>query len=173
MKFVFLVVLVCLILDAVPEVEESGPSARSARVHGKPELAADACTGVKAIVDSLPGTFTEVIHGTFHDDLDNLDRPGCLLLISGNWSELGGRKSPVDLIFDTLTGRGWRQDLHGGDGPDGTFFALIKDEVICIVRGRWDGGDDADSTYVPSDTYQVIVLCAPLEEEDKRRLREE
>jgi hypothetical protein len=49
------------------------------------------------------------------------------------------------------------------DGPDGTVFGFSKDGVLCVVRGRWDGGDDADSTYVPSEVYQVMVRCVPSE----------
>lgn len=32
--------------------------------------------------------------------------------------------------------------------------------VTCIVEGRWDGGDDSDTTYVPSDTIEVRLGCS-------------
>jgi hypothetical protein len=30
-----------------------------------------------------------------------------------------------------------------------------------LVSGSWDGGNDADSTYVPAPGYAVDVTCAP------------
>jgi len=96
-----------------------------------------------------------------------------MLVISGSWRELGDRHDPAGLIFETRTAEGWLQGIAGGDGPDGTFYILVKGNIICLVRGQWDGGDDSDSTYVPSDVYQVVVICAPLQAEDRRRLDED
>jgi hypothetical protein len=31
--------------------------------------------------------------------------------------------------------------------------------VICVITGRWDGGDDADSTYVPEPGYEIEAVC--------------
>ncbi len=77
-------------------------------------------------------------------------------------------------MFVYLSDRDWTQrTAYSSDGPDGTSFSFCKDDVMCIVRGRWDGGDDADSTYVPSDVYQIIVYCATIEPGECRPLVEE
>ena len=34
-----------------------------------------------------------------------------------------------------------------------------KDAVACRIHAQWDVGEEADSTYVPSDVYQVLVRC--------------
>ena len=122
------------------------------------------CREIDAIVARTPGTLTETIQGTFRDEVAGCDRPGCLLLVSGSWSELGGQPGPVDLVRQTLMAEGWQQDLqYSADGPDGTLLRFSKADVLCIIRGRWDGGDASDSTYVPSDVYQVTVLCSHLD----------
>ena len=131
------------------------------------------CAHIAALTDTLPGTFSDMVHGTFHEDITGQDRAGCMLVISGSWNELGKHLDPAGLIFNTLIAEGWHEGIAGGDGPDGTFFILVKGDVICLVRGRWDGGDDSDSTYVPSDVYQVVVICAPLLGDDRRRLEED
>lgn len=117
------------------------------------------------ILGSTPGAFIEKIEGSFYDNYLNKYIHGCMILISGTWSQLGKNPSPTDQISDLLTKEGWSQNYeYSADGPDGTTFSLIKDGNWCIVHGRWDGGDDSDSTYVPLDNYQVIVLCGKLAE---------
>ena len=119
-----------------------------------------ACKQIYLAVLGTPGTIIETLEGTFRDEVVHRDITGCMIIISGAWSELAGKQSPVDLIFQFLTDQGWQQQpQYSADGPDGTLYALCKDEVLCLVRGQWDGGDDADTTYVPSDVYQVIVYC--------------
>lgn len=68
-------------------------------------------------------------------------------------------KIPPDLPPDHLNKEGWCADLMA-DGPDGTFYRALKENVFCVVEGHWDGGDDSDPTYVPSPRYEVIVKCA-------------
>ncbi len=66
---------------------------------------------------------------------------------------------PADRPPDLLNENGWCGDKMA-DGPDGTSYRAFKKNVFCLVEGRWDGGDDSDSTYVPSPRYEVIVKCA-------------
>jgi len=131
------------------------------------------CDHVASLVDTLPGALTRTMRGTFHEDVTDHSRTGCMLILSGTWRALGERRDPDVLIFETLKSEGWQPGIASGDGPDGTFYALVKDDVICLVRGRWDGGDDMDTTYVRSDVYQIIVICAPLLADDRRRLKED
>jgi hypothetical protein len=49
--------------------------------------------------------------------------------------------------------------MISADGPDGTVQGVHRGGVTCLLEGRWDGGDDSDSTYVPSDTIEVRVAC--------------
>jgi hypothetical protein len=160
MRFPALAILVLLVFPA--------PARPAPTRAGCPE-----CERVAALVDTLPGAFAEVMRGTFHEDITDHDRAGCMLILSGSWEQLGERHPPDVLIFDTLTSEGWRPGITSSDGPDGTSYALVKGDVICLVRGRWDGGDDMDTTYVTSDVYQIVVICAPLLADDRRRLKED
>ena len=123
----------------------------------------DDCNLIYSAMLDLPGAFVNKIEGSFYDDYLKKYIDGCLLLISGTWSELGENQDPINLIFNLLSDNGWSQYVeYSADGPDGTIFSLIKDDDWCIVKGQWNGGDDADSTYVPSDAYQIIVMCGRL-----------
>ncbi|MFH1219729.1 MAG: hypothetical protein V1694_04675 [Candidatus Eisenbacteria bacterium] len=118
------------------------------------------CEQVYAAVYPIPGILIERYLGTFWDEIVERDVTGCMIVISGAWSELADKPSPEMLIFQFLTDAGWHQEVqYSADGPDGTIFALSKGGALCIVRGWWDGGDDTDSTYVGSDVYQIIVRC--------------
>ncbi len=66
----------------------------------------------------------------------------------------------VDTIMRGYVARGWSdRTMISADGPDGTVVGLYRSGVTCVVEGRWDGGDDSDTTYVPSDTMEVRVSC--------------
>lgn len=140
--------------SAAPALEESvGDASISTQVR-------EAAKEIYYVVRALPGTIAEELEGTFHDEYIKRDISVRMIVVSGAWSELAGRSSPEDTLFQYLSERGWTQEpRYSADGPDGTYFAFSKAGIWCFVRGRWDGGDDADSTYVPSDTYQYIVYC--------------
>jgi hypothetical protein len=119
------------------------------------------CDSVYDTILTIPQIIVSRIEGTFKDDVIQRELTGCIIVISGSWKELSGKASPGDLIFKFLSEKGWMEEVkYSADGPDGTSFALSKDEILCSVRGQWDSGDDADSTYVASDIYQFIVKCA-------------
>lgn len=147
-------------------------AARAATVGAASAPCAE-CAHVAAIVDTLPGTFREVVSGKFREDITDHDRTGCMLVISGSWHELGDRPGPADLIRVVLAREGWREGIAGSDGPDGTSYVMVRGDSIILVEGRWDGGDDSDSTIVPVDVYQVIIFCSSLLPDDRRRLEEE
>jgi len=57
---------------------------------------------------------------------------------------------------------GWLPLVHlVADGPDGSVMAYQRGVVRCVVDEAWDGGDDADSTYVPSPWYRQTTSCWP------------
>jgi hypothetical protein len=58
---------------------------------------------------------------------------------------------------------------YQADGPDGEAEGWRTKETTCVVRWSWDGGDDSDSTYVPSDDWDLVISCAPWVPEDSRR----
>ncbi len=119
------------------------------------------CRQLHRVIAPIPGTLVDMLEGVFYDERARLDGPGCLLIISGSWSMLSGDPDPISRIMAALSTQGWELDPESSaDGPDGTAFALTKGDEVCVVRGQWDGGDDGDSTYVPSDVYQIIVMCA-------------
>lgn len=68
-------------------------------------------------------------------------------------------KLPADLPHDLLNEDGWCGDRMA-DGPDGTSFIAIKENLFCSVEVNWNGQDDSDPTYVPSPRYEAIVKCA-------------
>jgi hypothetical protein len=122
------------------------------------------CQQIVAIVSPTPGTLVAAVDGALYDDIAQRERSGCLIMISGTWPALQREKSPIDRVFDALTAQGWTQSPnYGADGPDGTLVGLEKDGLFCLMQGRWDGGDDSDSTYVPLDVYQMTILCTRLD----------
>lgn len=85
------------------------------------------------------------------------ERWACRVLAAGRTrSELFS----VDSVRRGFTARGWSdRTMISADGPDGTVQGVHRGGVTCLLEGRWDGGDDSDSTYVPSDTIEVRVAC--------------
>ena len=125
------------------------------------------CQQIVTIVSPTAGTLVAAVDGALYDDIAQRERSGCLIMISGTWSGLHKEKEPIDRVFDALTAQGWTQrPNYGADGPDGTMLGLEKDGLFCLMQGRWDGGDDSDSTYVPLDVYQMTILCTLLDGKD-------
>jgi len=90
---------------------------------------------------------------------------GCILTLTGDGTGSADGDIPQSLLYpfedSTSYKAGWRPDIESeADGPDGTFFRIVRGNTFCLVEGRWDGGDDSDPTYVPSDRYEVIVQCS-------------
>lgn len=107
---------------------------------------------------------------------DSKSYHGCVMRLSGNANKARATQSPgslfghslpycpdgklpEDLPRELLNEDGWCGDRMA-DGPDGTSYRALKEDVFCAVAGSWDGGDDSDPKYVPSPHYEVIVKCA-------------
>jgi hypothetical protein len=70
------------------------------------------------------------------------------------------RDSDGDLA-DALTAAGWADiPRYSADGPDGSIAGMRSRETVCLFTWSWDGGDDGDSTYVPSDQWELVTHCA-------------
>lgn len=73
-------------------------------------------------------------------------------------------------IGNALTSAGWgHQDGYSADGPDGTVMGFRTGKFLAVVEGRWDGGDDSDTTYVPAPGCELTVTCVPRRSEDVLR----
>lgn len=85
-------------------------------------------------------------------------RPGCLLRVE---DPTGAAPSITDTLNRWFEERGWQAALaYSADGPDGTMFGYVGGGTLCVVEGRWDGGDDSDPSVVPSPGVEVAVRCA-------------
>ena len=69
---------------------------------------------------------------------------------------------PHDALMNTLRAAGWVDDWHySADGDDGTQMGLVCRQFLCVVEGRWDGGDPTDTTYVPPPGCEVTATIVP------------
>jgi len=83
--------------------------------------------------------------------------PACLVA----WNDDSTRVAPLEDVFTRATAAGWteRDHLLSADVPDGSVLAFSRGDVACVIRGSWDGGDDSDSTYVPSPGFVISASC--------------
>jgi hypothetical protein len=98
--------------------------------------------------------------GRFQDD--TLPRPveGCRLSMKGSFRRARDAAVP-DRLHTGFADSGWQELVdYSADGPDGTSFAFRHDQVACVVRGEWDGGDDSEPNDKPGDWYRVTLICA-------------
>ena len=66
-----------------------------------------------------------------------------------------------------LEAAGWAHaEGYSADGADGSVMGFVTKQFLCVVEGRWDGGDDTDSTYVPPPGCEVTVTCVPRRPDD-------
>jgi len=78
-----------------------------------------------------------------------------------------GPECRADLVGEALMKAGWTPNYQfSADGTDGTAMGYVMKNYFCEVRGRWDGGDDMDTTYVVT-SCELIVTCVPWREEDR------
>jgi len=126
------------------------------------QVTVEACDNVTRLVAEAPSL---VISGTdtlVHDDRFGRTAPGCLVRMAGQVPAFRGTTRPDEFLRQKLTSQGWLEDLrYGADGPDGTAFAYVRGDVLCMVRAAWDGGDDTDPSYVPEDRYELVIGCIP------------
>ncbi|HYR51559.1 MAG TPA: hypothetical protein VET83_02970 [Candidatus Dormibacteraeota bacterium] len=70
-------------------------------------------------------------------------------------------------VQEALTAAGWVEHYgYMADGADGSNEGYLSRNFFCLIEGDWDGGDDADSTYVPQPGCHVVVTCVPRREDD-------
>jgi hypothetical protein len=127
-----------------------------------------ACDTVRSQLDTLTGEQAGFVRDTLLAGPGSLPatwpRRGCLLRLD---RDSGSASKLVDALRERLGGAGWNEALrYGADGPDGTAFASWRGEVLCHVSANWDGGNDADPTYVPRSGFELRVMCTRREPAD-------
>lgn len=140
-----------------------------------------ACDSVGGIARRVLAVAVARADSTVDMDFGLGRRPGCLLTASGKSAPLpppppsaspeAQEAGTQDGKFgDALQQAGWAYLPHfQADGCDGETQGYRSRESLCIVRWNWYGGDDSDSTYVPSDDWGLEVACAPWEPGDSAR----
>lgn len=111
------------------------------------------------LLRQVPGVATQWEPAVPFDSLwhGSSERWACRVLAAGRTRS---EQFSVDSVRRGFTARGWSdRTMISADGPDGTVQGVHRGGVTCLLEGRWDGGDDSDSTYVPSDTIEVRVAC--------------
>ena len=117
------------------------------------------CEKLTKFLASLPGAEVRKSPGQGNDYLSGVQQSRCHVRTFGRFSALKG-DNPGELVRNKFQAMGWKEELRfAADGPDGTSFAFRRDPLWCQIRGAWDGGDDSDPGYEPSDEYIISVTC--------------
>jgi hypothetical protein len=127
-----------------------------------------ACAAVREIMHAQLGVDVSLSDSVaYENEFVQAHRTGCGLQATGKLSvrpdTVGSRSVDGDLAAG-LEAAGWADiPRYTADGPDGGSFGRRSRETVCLFRFSWDGGDDSDSTYVPSDDWEVVGHCATRE----------
>ena len=74
---------------------------------------------------------------------------------------------PVVEIEGALEAAHWLpHNGYSADGQDGTVMGYVTKKYLCVLEGRWDGGDGSDSTYVPAPGCTITVTCVARRQDD-------
>jgi hypothetical protein len=141
-----------------------------------PEALREPCAQVKSLVRSVVGAappstkITEFVGPraiTFNYQYAKAHSAGCEFLIRG--SDVVSSSGLFEAIEKAFEGAGWMsmEATYSADGPDGSDLGYARDGLLCVIEGRWDGGDDSDLTVVPGPEFDVFVTCAPLRADDQ------
>ena len=147
---------------SVPEASESTPVPTVAY----PSLAAACDLVQRAMTGRLQVSVARGDSVEFENEFVRARRTGCELKARGTFvreradTATGSTGSDGDLA-DALKDAGWVEvSRYTADGPDGSIAGMRSRETVCIFTWSWDGGDDSDSTYVPSDQWDLVTHCA-------------
>ena len=176
------VVLVCMTAPFAVLAACASPKSQSGGTSGQDATASGAATGLCSSVGHIVRTLVAAnppgnaarptqVSGpdtaTFHYQWAQADTSGCRLSVSGTDSVAhGGIQGSIDA---ELQRAGWQaaDSLYSADGPDGSMRGFIKADTLCLRAETWDGGDDADSTYVPGPDFSLTLTCAPRRVDDR------
>ena len=132
-----------------------------------PAAIRSACDTAMMLVHETLGLVPRRHEGRFTDSFQSTPRIGCRLVAIGASGTARDSTPPVDALERAFSRHRWGMDLrYAADGPDGSDVGLRFRDVLCVVVGRWDGGDDADTTAAArgdtatANSFAVIVECA-------------
>jgi hypothetical protein len=141
-----------------------------------------ACDSVWTLTQRVLGVPVSRTDSTVDMDFGLGRRAGCLLNAGGNSAPMPPSEPPnpssgtqeqltsSGRLGDALQQAGWAYlPQYQADGCDGESQGYRSRESLCIVHWSWHGGDDSDSTYVPSDAWDLEVACARWEPGDSAR----
>ena len=137
-----------------------------------------ACDSVAALIARTQQEKVSRRDGAIDFGFQDTERQGCELTAHGTSTpapptpadSTGNVETDGGALEHALQRAGWVTLLHyQADGPDGEVLGWRSRETTCVFRWSWDGGDDADSTYVASNEWELAAQCAPWEPEDSRR----
>ena len=127
---------------------------------------------LRAVCDSATNLVKATLHlavqrqdGEFNDSQRGTRRLGCRLTGEGSFATLANPSGPVAALEKGFTDHGWRGDIrYMADGPDGSAIGLRRLDMLCLVTGSWDGGDDSEDDPEPAAVadprYQATIECA-------------
>jgi hypothetical protein len=77
---------------------------------------------------------------------------------------------PIEAIEDAMQNAGWAQaNGYQADGPDGGDMGFVTRRFLCLIQGKWEGGDESDTTYVPAPGCKVTATIVPRRADDVMR----
>jgi hypothetical protein len=125
-----------------------------------------ACESASSMMREALGLAVRREDGAYQDSFRHTARVGCRLSANATAQTAGIAKDPVGTLQQTFARRGWRFDQrYGADGPDGSLIGMRYRDIMCLVNGQWDGGDDSEPDSVsaaraPDPSYAVQIECA-------------
>jgi len=153
--------------DSVSRPDSSGLGSHAlVRPAELPAAVRTTCDSANVIVRGALALDIRREEGRYFDSFSGKPRIGCRLTGQGSFSTLPNSSEPVGLLGKVFSQHGWRSDLrYGADGPDGSTIGLRRRDMLCLVAGRWIGGDDEDTAPPRPPTeeenrFDAIVECA-------------
>ena len=124
-----------------------------------------ACDSAAALIHQALLLEVKREDGAYFDSFKGSRRLGCRLTAEGSFTAVKDTAGPVGAVEKAFTRQGWRGDLrYMADGPDGQDLGFRRLDMLCIVLGRWDGGDDGDTDSAPpadqENSYEAIIECS-------------
>ncbi len=122
------------------------------------------CDALVRLIADMPSVAVVATDSIVQDERRRETVAGCRVELTGSMSTFRrqpvGWDRPEDRLNRQLPTLGWTDVLeYMADGHDGSQFAYTRSNVLCIFAASYDGGDDADPTYVPEDRYQLVIQC--------------
>jgi len=141
-----------------------------------PEALREPCAEVNSLVrlvvgSAPPSTRTTEVIGpraiAFKYQFAKAQSAGCEFVARG--SDTLSSSSLFEAMENAFRDAKWMSMVatYSADGPDGSDIGYSRDGLLCVIEGRWDGGDDSDPTVIPGPDFDVFVTCAPLRADDQ------